>query len=283
VILSVSRGLGICEDPHVSDPAQIEPADRPDTYLVRMAGMDQSHVDLGDPTRLLFDYVRRIGDVIDAHGPIGDPLKVLHIGGAALTLARYVATTRPRSAQVVLEPDVALIDQVRIRLPLPPRSGIKIRPVDGRSGIAAIRDQSQDLVILDAFADGRMPADLTTSEFFAEVRRVLVPDGRLVANLVDAAPFRHARRVLAGIRETLPEIVVTAEAATLRGRRQGNLVAVAGHLGGAEVALALEAAAARAGTPYRVLDGRAVSDTLGGSTPFSDADAEPGPDPAPAR
>ena len=267
----------------MSDPVQIQPADRPGTYLVRMAGMDQSHVDLADPTRLLFDYVRRIGDVIDAHAPVGDPLRVLHIGGAALTLPRYVAATRPRSAQIVLEPDVALIDQVRLQLPLPPRSGIKIRPVDGRSGIGAIRDQSQDLVILDAFAEARMPADLATAEFFAQVRRVLVPDGRLIANLVDAAPFRHARRVLAGIRETLPEIVVTAEAATLRGRRQGNLVVVGGHLGGAEIALALEAAAARAGAPYRVLDGRAVSDTLGGGTPFDAADAEPGPVPSTGR
>lgn len=267
----------------MSEPAQIQPADRPDAFVVRMAGMDQSHVDLGDPTRLLFDYVRRVGDVIDAHGPIGDPLKVLHIGGAALTLARYVVATRPRSTQVVLEPDVALTDQVRLQLPLPPRSGIRVRPVDGRTGISAIRDASQDLVILDAFADGRMPADLTTAAFFAEVRRVLVSDGRLVANLVDAAPFRHARRVLAGIRETLPEVVVTAEAATLRGRRQGNLVAVAGHIGGAEIALALEAAAARAGAPYRVLDGRAVSDTLGGGVPFSDADAEPGPVPVAGR
>ena len=231
----------------MSDPVQIEPADGPDTFLVRMSGMDQSHVDLADPTRLLFDYVRRIGDVIDASGPMGDPLRVLHIGGAALTLPRYVAATRPRSAQVVLEPDVGLIDQVRVRLPLPPRSGIKIRPVDGRTGIAAIRDQSQDMVILDAFAEGRLPADLTTADFFVAVRRVLVPDGRLVANLVDAAPFRHARRVLAGIRTTLPEVVVTAESATLRGRRQGNLVVVAGHLGGAEIALALEAAATRRG------------------------------------
>ncbi|WGL50574.1 fused MFS/spermidine synthase [Nocardioides sp. BP30] len=262
---------------------EIVPADRSDAFLLRMDGMDQSYVDLADPSRLVFDYVRRIGDVIDAHSLSGDPLRVLHVGGAGLTLPRYVAATRPRSAQVVLEPDADLVDRVRAELPLPVRSGIKVRIVDGRSGLAAVRDGSQDLVVVDAFAEGRMPADLTTATFFAEVRRVLAQDGRLVANLGDAAPFPHARRVIAGIRQSLPELVVTAEAATLRGRRQGNLVVVAGHLGGAEIAVALEAAAARAGAPYRVLDGRAVSDTLGGGVPFVDADAESGPAPVSGR
>lgn len=258
---------------------EIEPADRPGAFVLRLDAMDQSHVDLEDPSRLVFDYVRRIGDVIDAHALPGEPLRVLHVGGAALTLARYVAATRPRSAQVVLEPDGDLIERVRAELPLPPRSGIRVRVADGRTGIVDVRPRSQDLVIVDAFADGRMPADLTSAPFWAEVHRVLVGDGRLIANLVDQAPFRHARRVIAGIRAVLPEMVVTAEAATLRGRRQGNLVVVAGAVGGSEVATALEAAAARAGAPYRILDGRAVSDTLGGGAPFSDHDAEPGPAP----
>lgn len=267
----------------MSDAVEIEPGDRPGAFVLRMDDMDQSHVDLHDPARLVFDYVRRIGDVIDAHTVTGQPLRVLHVGGAALTLPRYVAATRPRSAQIVLEPDAALVERVRIDLPLPARSGIKVRLIDGRAGIAALRDGSQDLVVVDAFAGGRMPADLASAAFWTEVGRVLAPDGRLVANLVDVAPFRHARRVIAGIRLVLPDVVATVESATLRGRRQGNLVVVAGQTGGAEVAVALEGTAARAAAPYRVLDGRAVSDTLGGGTPFADADAEPGPAPMRGR
>jgi spermidine synthase len=263
---------------------RIEAADRVGSFMLRMDGMDQSYVDLDDPTRLVFDYVRRIGDVIDAHAPAGAPLRVLHVGGAGLTLPRYVAATRPRSAQIVLEPDGGLIEQVRAELPLPPRSGIKIRPVDGRAGLAAVREDTHDLVVVDAFAGGRMPAELTTVEAWTEVGRVLVPGGRLVANLVDAAPFKHARRVLAGIRRAFAGVVVTAESATLRGRRQGNLVVVGSTADAAAgMVAALEAAAARAGSPYRILDPRAVSDTLGGGTAFTDADAEAGPQPDRAR
>lgn len=256
---------------------EIVASDRPGAYLLRMDGLDQSYVDLTDPTRLVFDYVQRIGEVIDAHAAPGRALRVLHIGGAGLTLPRYVAATRPGSTQVVLEPDAALTEQVRAALPLPARSGIKIRPIAGRTGIAAVRESSQDLVVLDAFADGRLPADLSTRELFAQVRRVLAVGGLLAANLVDRAPFRHSRRVIAAVRAELGEVLVTAESATLRGRRQGNLVVVAGT---AVPTGALRTAAQRAGSPYRILDPAAVSDTLGGGVPFTDADAADGPEPS---
>ena len=263
---------------------EILPADRAGAFVLRMDGMDQSYVDLLDPTRLVFDYVRRIGDVIDAHSPAGEPLRVLHVGGAGLTLPRYVAATRPGSAQVVLEPDGALVAEVRSRLPLPPRCGIRIRLAEGRAGIAAVRDASQDLMVVDAFAQGRMPATLAADAFWDQARRVLCPTGRLVVNLVDDAPFRHARRVIAAIRTTFEQAAVTAEAATLRGRRQGNLVVVGWSTpADGTVVTALTRAAARSGAPYRVLDPRAVSDTLGGGRPFTDADAEPGPVPTGAR
>lgn len=256
---------------------EIVASDRPGGYVLRMDGLDQSYVDLADPTHLAFEYVQRIGEVIDAHTAPGRALRVLHLGGAGLTLPRYVAATRPGSVQIALEPDAALIELVRAELPLPARSGIKVRPVAGRAGIAAIRPASQDLVVLDAFADGRLPADLGTRELFAQVRRVLVPGGLLAANLVDRAPFRHTRRVIAAIRAELGEALVIAENATLRGRRQGNLVVVAGAV---VPTAALRAAAPRAGSPYRILDPAAVSDTLGGGVPFTDADAEDGPEPS---
>ena len=54
----------------------------------------------------------------------------------------------------------------------PTRSGIKVRGTDGRRGIADLRDGYADLVIIDAFVGARVPAELTTTEFFADARRV---------------------------------------------------------------------------------------------------------------
>jgi spermidine synthase len=242
-----------------------------------MSGMEQSHVDLDDPTRLVFEYVRRLGDVVDACAVPGRAIRVLHVGGAAMTLPRYVAATRPRSSQVVLEPAAAVTELVRRELPLPRNSGIKVRPVDGRSGVAALRDDSVDLVIVDAFESARVPASLATAAFHADLARVVGASGIVALNLTDRAPFGWARRVVAGVRASFPEVVLTAEPATLRAKRLGNLVVVASR--GAVPLGELRRRATTAGSPYRVLDGAAVSDSFGGGTPFTEADAVPSPAP----
>ena len=245
-----------------------------------MSGLSQSHVDLDDPTRLAFDYVRRMADVVDAAGPPGAPVRVVHVGGAAMTLPRYVAATRPGSPQVVLEPASEVTELVRRELPLPRRSGIKVRGVDGRQGVAALRDAYAELVLLAAFADGRVPADLVTVGFFEDVARVLGAEGLLVLNLTDRAPFGWTRRVLAGLRQVFGPVVLGVEPATLRARRLGNLVVVASR--GPVPTDALAARAASAAAPYRVLGDRQVSDGFGGGTAFIDADSQPSPAPDPS-
>jgi spermidine synthase len=257
-------------------PAEIRPTERPRAVVLAMDGRDQSHVDLDDPTRLEFDYVRRIADVVDVWGEPGARTRVLHIGGAAMTLPRYVAATRPTSAQVVLEPATDVVDLVRHELPLPARSGIKVRPLDGRAGLPAFRPGSLDLVLVDAFAGGRVPAELVTVECAAAYAGVLAADGILVLNLVDAAPFAWTRRVVAAMRTALPELLVSAEPATWRGRRPGNLLLVASRRRLPEPAL--RSRATRRAAPYRVLGGAEVSDRLGGGEPFTDADCEPSPE-----
>lgn len=255
----------------VEDPAQ------PSAFLVRIGDTDQSYVDLADPLRLEFDYIQRIADVIDEIAPDGVRLRVIHVGGAALTLPRYVAATRPSSAQIVLEPDEELTTAVREQLPLPRRSGIKVRPVDGRSGIAAMRDDFADLVIVDAFAGARVPAELTTTEFLADVRRVVGPSGVLVINVTDQGRLDYSKRVLAGVSAVFEHVVYGAEPATLKGRRFGNVV-----ITGSDAPLpdaVLTRRAAGSVFPYRLLTGAQRNRFLGGARPFTDADAEASPDP----
>ncbi len=245
-------------------------------WLVRRDGRDQSWVDLDDPGRLRFDYMRRIADLIDVCAPTGRPQRVVHVGGAGLALPRYVAHTRPGSPQVVLEPDEALTALVRRALPLPPRSGIKVRAVSGRAGLAQVRTAYADVVVVDAFDDGRLPAELVSTAWFAEVARVLDPAGVMCLNLSDRSPWTHSRRVVAGVVAHLPQVVVSAEPATLKARRPGNLVVLASRVAVPEAALRERARAAS--LPARLLGPRQVRDTLGGGAPFTDGDAEAGPD-----
>jgi hypothetical protein len=249
---------------------EIRETDRPGAFLVRLAGRDQSLVDLVDPTRLDFDYVRRMGDVLDAVAEPGTPLRVVHVGGAGLTLPRYVACTRPGSRQTVLEPHEELTARVRELLPLPRRSGIRVRAADGRTGLATLPAGSVDVVVLDAYDDGRVPAELLTVECFDVVAAALAPGGVLLANLSDRAPFGLTRDAVAGLEHRFAELLVSAEPATLRGRRPGNLLVVAGPLRAARPALSRSASSSAA--PYRVVSGGRVRDSFGGGTARHDPD-----------
>src|SRR6516164_7927348 len=149
-------------------------ADRRAAWLLLVDGVPQSHIDLDDPGYLDFEYVRRLGHVIDTAAPPGQPLRVLHLGAGALTLARYVAATRPGSPQLAVEVDAALVDLVRLRLPL---RRVRVRVGDARAVLERLRAGSYDVVIADVFAAGRTPAHLTSVEFVAAARRVLGGDG----------------------------------------------------------------------------------------------------------
>jgi spermidine synthase len=247
---------------------------RPSAYTLRIGRTDQSYVDLDDPLRLEFDYVQRLADALDAHAPAGTRLRVVHVGGAAMTLPRYVAATRPESPQIVLEPDVELTAFVREHLPLPRRSGIKVRGTDGRSGVAELRDDYADVVVVDAFDGARVPADLATVEFFADVARVLTAAGTV---MTDRAPFGYGRRVVAGVAATFPQVLMSAEPATLKGRRFGNVLVLGSHAPLPHLELAR--AAGVGAFPYRVLHGARLTQLVAGGRPFTDADAEPSPEP----
>ncbi|TNY35834.1 spermidine synthase [Thermomonospora catenispora] len=196
-------------------------------WLLTLDGVPQSYVDLADPTHLSFEYMRLMGDVVDCVRPPGQPIDAVHIGGGACTLPRYVAATRPGSRQIVLEPDAVLLDLVRTRLPLRTVRGLRVRVTDGRSGVAALPDACDDLVVLDAFADTTVPKDLVTEEFTREVRRVLRPEGVYLANIADGRGLEFARRMVATLRGVFAHTLLLADPGVLRGRRFGNLVLAA--------------------------------------------------------
>ncbi|MGC1210232.1 MAG: fused MFS/spermidine synthase, partial [Micromonospora sp.] len=185
--------------------AELVPAaDRPGSWTLLLDGAPQSHVDLEDPTHLEFEYVRRLAAAIDLIAPAGAPLRVLHLGGGALTLPRYVSATRPGSTQRVSELDGALVELVRRALPWPTDPRLRVRVADARATLTASRDDSYDVVVADVFAGARTPAHLTSVEYATEVARVLRPGGFYLANIADGPPLRHARAQVATVRSVLP-------------------------------------------------------------------------------
>jgi hypothetical protein len=240
--------------------------DRPNGWLLSVDGVAQSYVDLDDPAHLEFEYVRRIGDVVDCL-PAG-PLETVHVGGGACTLARYVAATRPGSRQLVLDADGELVDFVREHLRLRDVPQLRVRVSDGRAGVASRRDDSADLIVLDAFERAAMPGGLATVEFTRDVARVLRAGGTYVVNVSDGPGLRFARRVVATVSEVFGEVLLLADPGIMRGRRFGNLVLAASAAG-----LPLEQLAGRAASavfPARMLAGVKLRDWCGRAAPITD-------------
>ncbi|MEW2380594.1 fused MFS/spermidine synthase [Micromonospora sp. NPDC047707] len=257
----------------VPDPA------RAGSWTLLLDGAPQSHVDLADPTHLEFEYVRRLAAAIDLLAPAGAPLRVLHLGGGALTLARYVSTTRPGSTQRVVEVDGALVDLVRRELPWPSDPRLRVRVGDARAVLAGTREASVDVVVADVFTGARTPAHLTSVEYAAEVARVLRPTGWYLANVADGPPLRHARRQVATVRSVLPSLALVGDAAVLRGRRYGNLVLLAGR---ADPPLPeLTRRVAGDWFPGRVVTGEELDRFAGGAAVVHDADATDSTPPPP--
>jgi spermidine synthase len=280
-------------------------ADRPRAWTLRVDGIPQSHVDLDDPEYLEFEYMRRLGHLADLAAPAGEPLRVLHLGGGALTLARYVAATRPGSGQLAVDSDAALVDLVRRLLPLDQpgrrtaagragagragasragagRAGAgaaRIRVGDARAVLEEVRPASFDVVIADLFAGARTPAHGTTVEFAAAAAAALRPAGIFAANLGDGPPLTHARARVATVRAVFPHACLIADPAVLRGRRFGNLV-----LAASDAELPVAGLARRtAGDPFpgRVVEGADLDRFAAGAKPVSDAQAVPPPIPPP--
>ncbi len=260
------------------------------SWMLFLDGIPQSQVDLDDPGYLEFEYVRRIGHVADLAFPAGQPVRALHLGGGAMTLPRYIAHTRPGSAQLVAEVDAELTELVRRHLPLPGRRDapvparapgaagaqvrggggrIRVRAGDARQVLESVPAASYDLVISDVFAGARTPFHLTTAECARAAARALRPGGVYVANVADGPPLGQVRSAVATLRSVFGETCMIAEAGVLRARRLGNLV-----LAGSERPLPsdeLRRAAAADPFPARVLEGAELAKFASGAPVVTDA------------
>ncbi|MGO1769799.1 MAG: spermidine synthase [Microbacterium sp.] len=259
--------------------ARIAPSDVVSGFEVDVDGTPQSHVDLADPTHLHFEYVARMGAVIDQL-PDG-PLTAVHLGAGGLTLPRYVEETRPGSRQQVVEIEQPLVDLVREHLPLPRGASIRFRIGDAREAVARLPKGivgHTDLLVSDVYSGAQTPAHLTTVEFYAAAASLLSPSGVLLVNAADGAGLSFARRQVATIREVLADVALLAEVQVLKGRRFGNLVIAAS---AAPLPVEWLPRLMAAGPhPAKVAHGEEIDRFIAGARPARDGDATDSPKPS---
>ena len=244
--------------------------DSPGAFVLTVDDVPQSFVDVNDPTRMKFDYMRRLVTVVDVMAPPRTPLSVLHLGGGALSLPRYVAATRPGSAQTVVDRDKLLMALVWDRLPLPPGAGVTMLIGDARETLESLPGQEFDLIVADVYQAAQMPRSIAGTGFVQEARRVLRPGGLLAMNVVDVPPLARSRVLAATLAAELADVCVIGEAGMLRGRKYGNTVLV-GSPDKDRIPLdRLAALAARDPEPGRAIGGDALTEFTAGALPLHD-------------
>ncbi|MGH9008334.1 MAG: fused MFS/spermidine synthase, partial [Acidimicrobiia bacterium] len=189
-----------------------------------------SYVDLNDPRHLELRYAKNFSDLIAAARPSGAPdrpFDALHIGGGGFTMPSYLTAAYPGSRHVVFELDPDLVDLARERLRLVTGPDLRVEVGDARLLTRRLPDDSQDVVVGDAFGDLSVPWHLTTREFLTDVRRVMRPDGLYVLNLIDYPPLRFARAETATLAAVFRHVAVLAPPSSLAGDQGGNFVLAA--------------------------------------------------------
>jgi len=257
-------------------------ADRfvPGAFELVVDGTPQSHVNLDDPSELFFEYIRRMGHVIDQLGMPGEPITALHLGAGALTIPRYIEATRPGSRQQVLELEPQLVELVRRELPLPRGASIRVRYGDARETLGKLPaglNGTVDVLVVDVFGGARIPAHVTSVEFYRECAQFLAPAGVLLVNVADGSGAAFARSQGATLDLVFEDLAVLAEPQVLRGRRFGNFVLVA-----SRSPLPLEwmpRLLARGPHPATLVHGRELRDWIAGAPVVTDQTALPSPPP----
>jgi len=261
--------------------ASIEPDPYQDgAFILEVDGTPQSHVFIDDPGELFFEYIRRIGHVLDQVGEPGQPITAVHLGGGALTLPRYIEATRPGSRQQVIELEQDLIDFVREHLPLQRNANIRIRYGDAREVMGKLPTGlhgNVDVVIVDVFSGARTPAHVTSVEFYKEAAKLLSPHGVLIVNVADGPGLAFARGQAATLQAVLPNVIALAETQVLKGRRFGNVVLVGS--GDDSIGHWLPRLLAGGPHPAKAVEGAEMKQFIANAPIVLDATAIPSPTP----
>lgn len=214
-------------------PAVVERSDWDGGWVLRIGGIEQSHVDLADPSRISHEYLRRIAAAVDTVRPRGEPLTIAHLGGGALTLVRYVQATRPDSEQLVIELERELVSFVVGALPLPAGTRLEVVVGDARDRLREMPGRLFDVVVLDVFSGEASPPHLAAEEFYVEALEHLEVDGLLLVNVGDDAgqhfiAAQAAALEAASVSLGLPGVWMLTAAALVERGDFGNYVLLAG-------------------------------------------------------
>ncbi len=150
-----------------------------------MPGNVQSEMRLSDPTRLTLAYCRAIMCFALL---VPRPRHIVMVGLGGGSLAKFCYRHFPDTRISVLELRADVI-ALREQFAVPPDdTRFKVIHADATLWLREFDAASADVVIVDGFTEGGLPAELGSARFYGDCRRVLADGGVLVANIFSYDP-----------------------------------------------------------------------------------------------
>ncbi|MFT5011448.1 MAG: spermidine synthase [Patiriisocius sp.] len=150
-------------------------------FTVKRGDRNQTCVDLKNPKRLVFPYVRMtLGGLL--LNPEPDNILIIGLGGGSIPIA--LNEMYPAAQIDVVEIDEAVVKVAKRFFNFAENDKLKVHVADGRvfTKRAGLRGKRYDLIILDAFTGDYIPEHLMTKEYLQETHALLDKSGILVAN-----------------------------------------------------------------------------------------------------
>lgn len=236
-----------------------------------LEGVESSCIDTARPEELEFEYMQHMTCAAQCLFGADEPIRAIHLGGAACALPYAWSRLFPRSRQTAVEIDAALAAGVRTWFDLPRSPALAIRVGDAREVLDSLRRESCQIIVRDAFDAGRVPDHLATVECARIARDRLRDGGVYIVNAAHGAG-EDARREAASLREVFPGVVTIADPKVGRSGRRGNVIIVAHKAPAGDYPIAdLDRELRRLPLPARVTSGAALDKWCAGARPLFDA------------
>ncbi|MGP5123044.1 spermidine synthase [Glutamicibacter ardleyensis] len=209
--------------------ASIYPDDLvPGAMILAIGGAEQSHVNLAHPENIFYEYLARIANHLDVLRPQPEPLKFLHLGAGALTLARWAALRYPESHHVAVDIERELLDFVLTHLPLPEQCNLQTLVADAQAVLKEeLLDEEFDVIVLDIFSGPEAPEHLTGPEYYEELALALAPEGLLFVNIGDDPPLAFTDRQVQAAQSAFDYVLLSSTPEMFTRKFPGNLILTA--------------------------------------------------------
>jgi len=186
--------------------------------ITRRTGQNQSCRFLENPQELVFPYAKMTLSSLLVQD---DPQRILIIGLGGGTLPEVYHSLFPEAEIIISEIDDAVLSVAEDFFEFEQTDKIKVDIGDGRVYVkrAGLRNETFDLVIIDAFNGEYIPEHLMTEEFLEEIKLLLPEDGILVSNTFSTSRLYDA--------ESQTYQNVFGEIINLRMNSTGNRIVIA--------------------------------------------------------